>query len=381
MMMRKYLTAAAAVLFILTSAGAELPVEKVNAILGIPIFPARNNWLYSDFRKRTKLRLSGNGDRYYCFYRKNIAGAQAREIHIKTGGSPSRITLISITFATRGDDRLAAAKVTGSSRIISKNLNSLFGKSRRMTPDFSPVRIKMDTWKYRDAEIFLEVDKGEFTMLHIRIPLQKQPEKSAKKRNFSENLEKNDFGDVYIKNIPMVDQGGKGYCAPATFSRVFLYYGINLDMHHLAKRGDSDPENGTSISEITRSIRSIRKKSGLEMVKFSDISINDINGHIDRGHPVFWLMFSTGELEELYDFSRKNRRLAKTPESWKRTLKKVSVPHRTTRSHICLIIGYNKETDEIAVSNSWGKAHIAPVWIPVKAAKKVSQNMLFVLRP
>ena len=57
-------------------------------------------------------------------------------------------------------------------------------------------------------------------------------------------------------------------------------------------------------------------------------------------------------------------------------LKKISIPADNEGPHMCLIIGYNRETNEIAVSNSWGDAHIAPLWIPMKAASKVSREVL-----
>jgi hypothetical protein len=50
-------------------------------------------------------------------------------------------------------------------------------------------------------------------------------------------------------------------------------------------------------------------------------------------------------------------------------------------AHACLIIGYNKITGELAVSNSWGAAENAPSWIPIKAAEKASQCNGFVLIP
>jgi len=40
-------------------------------------------------------------------------------------------------------------------------------------------------------------------------------------------------GFKYIDNIPMVDQGPKGYCAAATTTRILQYYGSNMDMHQV----------------------------------------------------------------------------------------------------------------------------------------------------
>ena len=48
---------------------------------------------------------------------------------------------------------------------------------------------------------------------------------------------------------------------------------------------------------------------------------------------------------------------------------------------MCLIVGYNEETMEIAVSNSWGDKELTPAWIKLKSALRVSQGMSLVLMP
>ncbi|MFR4224380.1 MAG: hypothetical protein ACLT38_12745 [Akkermansia sp.] len=40
---------------------------------------------------------------------------------------------------------------------------------------------------------------------------------------------------MVIQDIPMVDQGQKGYCVVATAARIFAYYGMDyVDQHELA---------------------------------------------------------------------------------------------------------------------------------------------------
>ncbi|MBE6356274.1 MAG: hypothetical protein E7058_04075 [Lentisphaerae bacterium] len=379
--MMKYLRLLLFIIGAAVTVDGAVTVQNLNRTLGIGIFAEKNPWDFQLFLRRSRLRFAGNGGKYSTFYRGDIAGVPAKEIHITTDRSARQITLISIYFANRGDDRKAASDIQDARRIISGKLHTLLGKSRRESPDFVPVRTKMDLWQCRFAKIWLEVDKNEFIMLHIQPSAVRQPKDAPAKKDLSKNLERNGFGDVYIKNIPMVDQGSKGYCVPATLSRIFLYYGINMDMHHLAKMGGADPEDGTNVDQINKSIRFIRRKTGLGMAKISDVSVKSVSRYIDKGVPLCWCMHSTAELNKLYNFSRLNRPRAGSVQNWKRTLKKISIPRRTTNNHVCLIIGYNAGTDEIAVSNSWGNAHIQPLWIPVKAAKKVSADFLFVFQP
>ena len=49
------------------------------------------------------------------------------------------------------------------------------------------------------------------------------------KADLTKKIQKDPNGDIFIPNIPMVDQGDKGYCAVATASRVLNYYGIPAD--------------------------------------------------------------------------------------------------------------------------------------------------------
>ena len=49
-------------------------------------------------------------------------------------------------------------------------------------------------------------------------------------------------GDVFIKGIPMVDQGPKGYCVVASTQRLMEYYGVPADQHQIAQIAGSDAQ-------------------------------------------------------------------------------------------------------------------------------------------
>lgn len=54
-------------------------------------------------------------------------------------------------------------------------------------------------------------------------------------------------GVTELVDVPMVDQGAKGYCAAATVARIMGYYGLEfLDQHQIASWVSSDPRAGTS---------------------------------------------------------------------------------------------------------------------------------------
>lgn len=64
-------------------------------------------------------------------------------------------------------------------------------------------------------------------------------------------------GDVFIKGIPMVDQGSKGYCVVATTQRLLEYYGIPADQHQVAQVAGSDATKGTSPLTMSEALGKI----------------------------------------------------------------------------------------------------------------------------
>ena len=362
--------------------GAEITPKSLNQTLGIPLFANQDTWSKKALEKRLKIRFTGNAKRYSAKFSRMIAGARPVELEVHTAEDEDTISMIIVTFANQGDTvNKHKSVIKNSGRTITAVMTRGCGKKRHGKLSDGTFRVTGDMWQTRYANFLLEVDKGDFVMFYITPSGGLKEAADHRDKDFSKNVKRNKFGDVFIPTVPMVDQGSKGYCVPATMTRIFLYFGIHTDMHHVAKLSDTDRDKGTSVNTMLKEINQLRKKNHLKIKRFSEVSVKNVSRHIDNGLPVVWLMYSTGDLQAVYKFSTLNRGKASSPEQWKRTLKKVSVSNSTDGSHALLIIGYNKQTDEIAVSNSWGQAHIAPLWIPMKVAKKVSQKYLFVFEP
>ena len=378
---RKLLLLAAALLCPALTAAPD--AARLNRLFGIEIFDAAGKWDTAGFLSRTKLRFTGGSGRFAARLNRQIAGAQATEMILFTDREGKNAERISITFSNKGDTaERSSSRIRNDGRTLLDRLTRELGRSRRDREMIGSVSTRAEIWDLPSAKVCLEMEKKEFVMLHI-IPVTANvpAEKTARPaKDLSGNVRRNDFGDVFIPNVPMVDQGAKGYCVPATMERIFLYYGIRCDMHHLAESGKSDRKSGTNVNVMLRDIAGFRRKAGLKFQQFGELSVREISRHIDRGNPVMWLMFSTGELNEVYRFSAANRGKSASPDEWRRRLKRVSVHGGSDGAHACLIIGYNRITDEIAVSNSWGP-HWAVRWIPVKVARKLSQGALMVFFP
>ena len=88
--------------------------------------------------------------------------------------------------------------------------------------------------------------------------------KGAKK--IVDNVIRDPRGDVFIDNVPMVDQGQKGYCSAATSERVLRYYGVEVDEHEIAQAAGTTAEGGTSTLEMKNSVQAIGRKYKLGTV-------------------------------------------------------------------------------------------------------------------
>jgi len=178
---------------------------------------------------------------------------------------------------------------------------------------------------------------------------------SVKLSDLPLHVKKSGDGDVFIANIPMVDQGAKGYCVVASAQRLFEYYGIPCDMHQLAQIAGSDPERGTSILATNEELgridhlfktrfTCIAVRQGFRLVELlegkyvgpevpKEKFFSAIDKSIDQGIPLLWSL-------EIGQF----------PEE-------PPLREQTSGGHMRMIIGYNHTKKQILFSDSWGAGH------------------------
>ncbi len=370
---------------------AEIPVHRLNREIGLPLLGEKEGelWDFAECKKRlhrARIILQSSPGRHSSFLRsRKFFGEECRELEIITDRENRSIESISLIFANKGDvAKRAGTKIRRADRGITRELTTLLGKPRRVKvdPGTKKLRSNVEFWQCGYAELLLDTEKGEYCIVTIR-PAEKESEKKPRRVDVSslqKNVKKNDFGDVFIANIPMVNQGMKGYCAVATAQRVMLYYGIKeLNQHKLADAADTDAGGGTYSHKLINALNPLCRKYNLKFYGSRDVEIKHLAGFIDRGVPLFWQMFSTEQYNELrYKHNGLRRRAVKnsTPEKWKKRVQKQKKLRKSDEGpHLCLIIGYNAATGEIAVSNSWGEKENLPSWVPLKAAEVVNRGV------
>lgn len=323
-----------------------------------------------------------------------------------------KITNLSLVFANKGD--LFSAKGGGEMHFdkdtppaeaelivkkamdkdlaaITETLSKKLGEPKKERFGEGKVgRMNMQRWDWRGHSILLAEAEGEY--VGLQIVTSQFADAGGKMARTSDaiirsqalaNVEKRPNGDVVVGDIPMVDQGPKGYCVPATAERAMRYLGVPADMYILANAGETGYGGGTSVSLLLQGIgRHIRNKGRSFDSWEGEIKPREITKYIDKGVPIIWTLFSTDEFNEIANKRTKERAGMTNVAAWKTKIagEAAASPLRKdkTSGHVVLIIGYNKETNEIAFSDSWGEKY-KERWITIPEAEQVSQGYFYVV--
>jgi hypothetical protein len=114
-----------------------------------------------------------------------------------------------------------------------------------------------------------------------------------------------------------------------------------------------------------------------------DVSVRDVKKYIENGQPILWTMYSTNDYNLITNSITRQRSKAKDLKSWKKTLSELikqspKLDEEPDQGHVCLIVGYNDDSNELAVSDSWGPEYELR-WISEDEAQDISQGFLYVI--
>jgi hypothetical protein len=150
-------------------------------------------------------------------------------------------------------------------------------------------------------------------------------------------------------------------------------------MNILAMAGKTDAGGGTSISDLEQATYSVIADAGgaIHPRNFSG-SIQQIKPLIDAGKPLIFPHFSTEEFNKRVN-ERMDIRANFSQTDWSSKVlpdfkKKQGAPLKPDPScgHVCLIIGYNEKSREIAITDSWGLLYTER-WITEEEARQIMQ--------
>ena len=197
-------------------------------------------------------------------------------------------------------------------------------------------------------------------------------------------VERRGNGDTVIRDIPMVDQGPKGFCVPATMERMLRHLGIPADMYLLAMAANTDPGGGTRVSDVLAAVGRTARRHGRRVATISGRpQTSNVREWIESGIPVLWAINTSSGIDDLINERTRERAQVSDWTAWKQSLKSARRAARQLaksgdEGHVCLITGFNEETGEIALSDSWGPGY-EERWITEEEAAAISQGAMAVV--
>ena len=392
--------------------------EILNELFGVTIWADYNLWDDSESDVAKRLKIPNESKTSYQVIYRAYTGGKSKVLDepcysFALFGNTANVTEISIVFANKGDLEGLAHDVSNTNQVqqealstyqskisiatinIEKKLTSLLRKPKTQSfgeGDKNTVET-VKRWNVKGHAILLSAPLNEYAAVKI-VPtkvadafgkIDHLSDEDVKERMQS-SLVHRENGDVIIKNIPMIDQGPKGYCVPATWARYFNYIGIPVDMYLLAMAGNTGVGGGTSIETMVKNVNRIIERNNRRM-KFDKRRslIKYIDEYIDRGVPIMWPVhvnkeFYVNKINERTE----ERKKVKNFSDWKKKLR----PYRSAAkklkgnydgAHVCMIIGYNKKTREIATSDSWGEK-FNERWMTEEEVDAISMGGMYVIK-
>ena len=389
-----------------------LTFEDLNAAFGLALWADDNLW--GDEAAETARRLNWPQDSLTTtdssFRKYPSAGDMvlgARPYSLALYGENGFVSGVSMMFANKGDavemisSKLLDAKLAKEQNKEIKDCKSAIIADRHTRESAltavlgqpagdrfgqgAQTRETVKRWDWNGHAILLATPRDEYAVVRI-LPVaaadlggkSRVPDAELRERLVS-RIERRPNGDVVLKDIPMVNQGPKGYCVPATWERVMRYMGVPADMYILAMAGGTAAGGGTSIAAIAAGARDAISRGGRQLdFEPGKVTVFNIKKHISHGVPVMWAVFvDRGFDDSLY--ARAGERMQMSdPEAWKKQIARERNDARklkinTANGHVRLIIGYNDKTRELAFSDSWGP-QAAERWMTEEEAQAISQG-------
>ena len=340
------------------------------------------------------------------------------KVYFDKGGEEERISRVELSLYNRGDAGLAVMDVPALKEEIATVTKRLDPAGKKANPEKTTLRnggvqyrrrfdsadpagelvwglSAADSNKNRAVEYLRLTLVPKDTAKPKRGAASKKPAGVAGKAKIKDNVTKSPNGDVFIDNVPMVDQGQKGYCAAAVSERVLRYYGNQIDEHEIAQQAGTQAQGGTNVGKMKETVTAIGEKNGLGFQSIVSMSagVGDLEDEVarynkaakaekkselslaqfTRGNMIYVSeMREAMEPKVIYRMRQKDARLKKffagirqqvnagIPVFWGVTLgifPERGVNPQSVGGHMRLIIGYNDKKKEILYTDTWGEGH------------------------
>ncbi len=368
----------------------------LNEVFGVPVWADENLWddADADVARRLGWPLESRTSTDASFRLYPGAGASllgARPHSLALYGRAGAASRVSMVFANKGDVDGSKEmgsdyrkQITADARTIEERLEKALGPAK--TAQYgqgSKTRERVERWDWNGHAILLAAPREEYVAVRI-LPTAEADTTGVARISDTEmgarllaRVERRPNGDVVLKDMPMVDQGPKGYCLPATWERVLRYMDISADMYVLAMAAQTGVGGGTTTTAMAGAVTQSLARSGRRLVTSGGrITTASMARFIDRGLPVMWGIYFVAPLDLAITKRSGERRdvtdwkaYAESLKPWRKAARQILT--RREDGHMCMIVGYNAATGEIAISDSWGPQY-RERWITVEEANAIS---------
>jgi len=391
--------------------------QDINEAFGVPLMNSDNLWDEDAATVAVRLRWPKESEtprdssyRLYASASEQILGV--RPYSLALYGEGDKVASLSLVFINKGDANLRPVvegqltqsklemarkkmekdfeeRIKADAATIEERLAKAIGKPGDKTTPRSTraMREQVKRWDWNNHTFLLSAQAGEYVRLQVLptdvfLDRRERIKGDELRKQFAERVVRRDNGDVVIGTVPMVNQGPKGYCVPATWERVLRYTGIPADMYVLAMAAQTGVGGGTTTSGMMAAVEETITLAGRRIQRTrGPLRMNEIAFNIDRGVPIMWTMF-VNEAHDNEITARSARRKSMTsPEDWLKTeladvrkiARDLAANINTRNGHVRMIIGYNPTTKEIAISDSWSE-YFAERWMSLEEAEAISQK-------
>lgn len=393
-----------------------LPVEELNALVGAPIFGETVLWESDAEAVAAKLSLRSesktkNQSSFRSYPKEDYRLFGARPYSVALYAENGKPVQFSMVYANKGDlfgaagsgeqhfdrngmpfaakEKLAAAMKKDIDDVTTV-LSTKLGQPVKQRFGEGEGRRNVYRWDWRGHSILLSEVEGEYVGIEVatqafadaggRVARLKDAEIRAQA---AANVERRDNGDIVIQDIPMVDQGPKGYCVPATAERAMRYLGVPADMYVLAMAGGTQMGGGTVVSVLLDAVGKDIKRKGRSFDAWrGPLKLKELAKYLDKGVPIIWGIYSTTAWNATADERTKERAATTDWAAWKKKMEEAAgsgpLEKERDKAHVVLIIGYNPVTQEIAFSDSWGE-RFKERWMTLTEAESISQQEFWVV--
>lgn len=282
-----------------------------------------------------------------------------------------RAVRVNVSFYNRGDSgEISLPEFERIFRTVGQGLGRVLQTSPRSILNASASASKLVTWGWTSPRAVVLLEHNDYSakanggrevgpeFLRMKLAAPGQNDWSMGRLStgvgrigMAANVSKTSEGDVYIANVPMVDQGEKGYCVAAACQRLFEYLQVPCDQHELANLVNVDARSGVDIFSMQKSLKKVvtayrlnfkahvnpelyydsRRQRRVSVAEFKNI----LKDHAGKGMPLLWAL-----------------ELGKFPEE-----PPLPVTGQTLGGHMRMIIGYNEARNQVLFTDTWGAGH------------------------